>query len=471
MIWPFKEFADQLALISSEGVSLSYSALERECNTLAAVVGERCLVFSLCTNSSGSVVGYTAFLQNGIVPLLLNSNIDEELLAKLIEIYCPDYLWLPEPMAKAFPRLERSYAKYGYCLLKTGHCRRYALYGQLGLLLTTSGSTGSPKLVRQSYENIQSNARQIAAYLKLTSSERPVTTLPMNYTYGLSIINSHLLVGATVLLTDDSITSRSFWDFMREQKATSFGGVPYTYEILDKMRFFHMPLPDLKTMTQAGGRLKPELHKKFAEYAQESGKRFYIMYGQAEATARMSYLPCEMALEKVGSIGVAIPGGTISLIDESGNKITSPSTAGELVYEGPNVTLGYAEHGDDLSRGDERHGRLATGDMAVFDSDGYFFICGRKKRFLKIFGNRVNLDDIDCLVQTHFEGVDCASTGKDDRLTVFVDRDGLDDQIKGFLSEKTRLHISAFSVRRIEAIPRNDAGKVLYSALEKLADK
>ena len=287
----------------------------------------------------------------------------------------------------------------------------------------------------------------------------------MNYTYGLSIVNSHVLKGATILLTEHPIVSKAFWDFMKQEKATSFGGVPYTYEMLKRVKFFKMDLPDLKTFTQAGGKLSPELHKEFAEYAMEHGKHFVVMYGQTEATARMAYLPYEMALKKYGSMGVAIPGGKFSLIDVDGNAIEEPEVVGELVYEGDNVTLGYAECGQDLIKGDERQGRLETGDMAKRDADGYYFIVGRKKRFLKLFGNRINLDEIDRMVKSAFENVDCASTGTDEMMNVYITDAAYVTQVEELIAERTHINNRAFTVKVIDQIPRNEAGKTLYKDL------
>ena len=334
------------------------------------------------------------------------------------------------------------------------------------MCLTTSGSTGSPKFVRQSYTNILDNAQSIVKYLELDESERPITTLPMNYTYGLSIINSHLLAGATILVTEKTLMQKEFWSFFREEEATSFGGVPYTYEMLDKLRFYRMNLPSLRTMTQAGGKILPELHEKFANYAKEHGKRFVVMYGQCEATARMGYLPYEKAVEKKGSMGIAIPGGKFYLIDVNGKEVTTPNVTGELVYEGRNVTLGYAECGDDLAKGDERNGILETGDMAQFDEDGYYYIVGRKKRFLKIYGNRVNLDEVDRLIKGAFE-IEAASVGVDDHMYIFVTDEKYREPVKSYIAGKTRLNPAAFKVLFIDEIPKNDSGKTLYKELSK----
>lgn len=468
-MWYFKQFKNRIALISDEGIQLTYEQLQEENDKVANIIQNRCLVFSLCSNTIGSVVGYTAFMRNNIVPVLLNAHLDLELLKNLMDTYCPAYIWIPSDIGEAvvFDELSVVYESMNYILLKTSYEKSYPMIDELGLLLTTSGSTGSPKFVRQTYTNVMTNAEQIAEYLELDETERPVTTLPMNYTYGCSIINSHLLVGATILLTDKTLMGREFWSFMKEQKATSFGGVPYTYEMLDKLRFFRMDLPDLRYMTQAGGKLSPELHKKFAEYAIEKDKKFIVMYGACEATARMGYLPAEKSLDKYGSCGIAIPRGKFYLIDADDKVIEEPEVTGELVYEGANVTLGYAECGDDLIKGDERHGVLQTGDMAKRDKDGFYFIVGRKKRFLKIYGNRVNLDEVDRLIKAQFNFMECASTGVDDHMYIFVTDNSVVEDVRKFISEKTRLNPTAFKVIKIDEIPKNDAGKTLYKELSK----
>lgn len=461
----FGDFGDRLAAVSAEGNSVTYAELAVFAKKIGELVPARSLVFSLCRNVIGSMAGYLGFLNNRIVPLMLDANINEVLLSNLTEIYCPQYLWVPEDLAEKYASMEMLYEAYGYKLFKTGFSTKYPLYEDLALLLTTSGSTGSPKLVRQSYANIQSNAKAIVRYLEITEQERPVTTLPMNYTYGLSVVNSHVLAGATILLTEHPIVSKAFWDFMKEERATSFGGVPYTYEMLKRVKFFRMDLPYLKTFTQAGGKLSPELHKEFAEYALEKDKRFVVMYGQTEATARMAYLPYDMALKKYGSMGIAIPGGKFTLVDVDGNAITEPELVGELVYEGDNVTLGYAECGADLQKGDERGGRLETGDMAKQDADGYYYIVGRKKRFLKLFGNRVNLDEIDRMVKGAFEDVDCASTGTDELMKVYITNVAYVNQVENLIEERTHINNRVFEVQVIDKIPRNEAGKTLYKDL------
>lgn len=466
-MWNFAKYADNLAVIDDRGRKTTYAELDCYGKELIAHISSRCLVFCLCENTLGSLVGYTAFLNHNIVPLMLDSHLDKELLKHFIEEYKPDYIWLSSTQSAEIKGKE-IFSSWNYSLIKTENSHVYPLYDELALLLTTSGSTGSPKFVRQSYKNIESNTKSIVEYLHLTAEERPITVLPMNYTFGLSVINTHLMVGATLLLTDKTIMQRDFWDFMNANEATSFSGVPYTYEMLNKLMFFRRQLPHLHTMTQAGGKLLPELHKKFAEWAEGQGKNFVVMYGSAEATARMGYLPPEISLEKWGCMGKAIPGGKFMLIDAEGKEITTTETVGELVYEGDNVTLGYALCGADLAKGDENNGHLSTGDMAKVDADGIYTIVGRKKRFLKIFGNRVGLDETERLIKSCFADMECACAGVDDEMHVYITDKDKCSTIRSFLAEKTKLNPTAFHVQCVNCIPKNGSGKTLYQELEKL---
>ncbi|MBQ3818963.1 AMP-binding protein [bacterium] len=466
-MWKLNNFKNNIAVITENGKNISYGELDLYCKKLTDNIKNRCLVFNLCKNEIGSLVGYIGFLNARIVPLMLKADLEYELFHNLLETYKPAYIWLPKEQAKDY-NFENVYEDLDYALLKTNFKESYPLNDDLALLLTTSGSTGSPKLVRQSYKNIEANTKSIVEYLHLDETERAITTLPMNYTYGISIINTHLWVGASLMLTDKGLMQKEFWEQFKSYEATSFGGVPYTYEMLFRLRFFRMDLPSLRYMTQAGGKLSPELHEKFAQWAKENNKKFIVMYGQTEATARMSYLPAEMSLEKYGSMGIAIPGGKFSLIDVDGNEITEPETVGELVYVGDNVTLGYATQGDDLIKGDERFGKLVTGDMAKFDKDGFFYIVGRKKRFLKIYGNRVNLDETERLIKAHFTDMECACAGIDDHMEIFITNSDSKNDVINFIADKTGLNRAAFTVNCVNEIPKNEAGKTLYKELGKI---
>lgn len=464
----FRFHDNQTLAISPCGGSFTGADLHTAAGTLASVTESRSLVFALCTNTVGSLGGYLSFLQNKVVPVMLDAAMDRDLLQQLVDTYRPDSVW--SPAAQAAEGLFRDWTVkteiYGYCLLENPQplSKRQELHPELALLLTTSGSTGSPKLVRLTYGNLLSNAESIANYLDITAIERPITSLPMHYSYGLSVINSHLLRGATILLTPRSIMEAEFWAFFREQGATSIAGVPYTYQMLKRLRLQRMELPTLKTLTQAGGKLGAELVREFAEWAEDTGRHFIVMYGQTEATARMSYLPWPRELDKSGSIGIAIPEGAFALIDTEGEEITVPDTPGELIYRGPNVSMGYAETAEDLSKGDENGGVLRTGDVAQFDADGYLYIVGRLKRFIKIFGNRVNLDQAEQIAKALTP--DCACTGVDDKLTVHVIDASLSDAMRAHMAGKLGLHPSAIRINIVFGIPKNSSGKVQYAALE-----
>lgn len=460
----YVDFNDDIAIIDDKNKSYSYGDIYLKINLLKNHLSPG-LVFCFCKNTIGSIVGYLTFIENNIVPVMIDVEKDNETIDKLIEIYNPNYLWVPVEISEFYSnRGKNLFTILGYSLIAI-HNNDLNLNKDLALLLPTSGSTGSPKLVRLSNKNLISNALSIANYLDITSDERPVTSLPMHYSYGLSVINSHLIKGATILLTEYSVMQKEFWGFTKEYGATSISGVPYTYEMLKRLRVFRMDLRDLKTFTQAGGKLNAKLVKEYVEESIQHKKQFIVMYGQTEATARMSYLPFDRAKDKNDSIGIAIPGGSFKLVDK-GNEVEEPDIDGELVYYGPNVSLGYAESVSDLSKGDENNGVLYTGDIARKDKEGYFYITGRMKRFVKVYGNRVNLDAIEQMLKPI--SLLSACVGIDDLITIFTPEIEKALEMRNHLSIKTGINVRAFSVRHISQIPKNSSGKIQYSDLMQL---
>lgn len=321
----------------------------------------------------------------------------------------------------------------------------------LGLLLATSGSTGNPKLVRLSRQAVLSNAGAIATALSIGPGEIAPTSLPLHYSYGLSVLNSHLIAGGSVVLTEAGLLERSFWADLHAHDCTSLAAVPYQYSMMRRIRFDRSKYPALTTLTQAGGRLAPELADEFAAQVE----RFYVMYGQTEATARMAVLPPDRLAGKPGSVGVAVPGGSLEIDD------------GEIVYRGPNVMMGYAERADDLARGDDLGGVLRTGDLGQLDDEGFLQVTGRLRRIAKVFGTRVNLDDVERMLR----GLGpVAVTSGDDRVTVWTE--ALDAAARVRLARRLgaelRLHWSGFDMRHIDHLPLLATGKVDYRKLESL---
>ncbi len=415
-------YIDRTACIDDEGREYTYGQIWDMGDELTE--GARGVVMLECSNDAESLARYLALLRRRCPVILISKTLDTEAKAVLRATYEGDYETNPE----------------------------------LGLLLSTSGSMGDRKLVRLSYENLQANCDSIVKYLGITADERPITTLPMEYTYGLSVIHTHLAAGATIILTNRSLFQREFWEMAEKYEATSMAGVPYTYEMFERLRLTEMNLPHLKTLTQAGGHLHEDLQWKYGKWAAETGRRLFVMYGQTEATARMSYIPPEKCLEKIGSIGIPVPGGSMYIADD-----------GELVYLGANVSMGYATKREDLALGDENGGLLKTGDMARMDDEGYFYITGRKKRFVKVQGRRISLDKVEEDLQEAFACDEIVCMGSDDDgITVYTSsRETADreDEIAAMFMEKWLVRPRLVRVRYINKIPRNDSGKVLYSKL------
>lgn len=460
------KYRNKTAVTTEKGNKMTYAQLKEDAESIVAEMEPRKFTFCLCENTIGSFVGYVAFMTHNVPTVLLDASKDSRVIGSLIDHYKPTYIWKPKNNHIDIADLTDVILTYeDYELVKTKF-DGYEIHPDVLLCLTTSGTTGSPKFVKLTEDNLRSNAESIADYLKITEKERAITSLPMYYSFGMSVINSHLIKGATLLLTDKAVIQREFLTFLKEGKATSIAGVPYTYEMLRRLRFLKMDLPELKTMIQAGGKLNANIVKEYVNAAQASGKEFIVMYGQTEAAPRMSYLPFDKALEKYASIGIAIPGGKLSLRDVNDQEITTIDTDGELIYKGPNVCMGYAECIEDLAKGDENHGVLHTGDVARFDSDGYFYITGRMKRFVKVWGNRCNLDATEQLVKAITTS--CACVGVDDKITVFVTESGLDEKIKNYLIDKTGLNIRAFDVKVIDAIPTLPSGKLDYQTMQNM---
>jgi len=399
---------------------LSYQALAQACQrfsaNLASKAGcaelpQRQLIFLLAGNNVPSLVAYLACLQQRHAIMLLDENINSYQLDKLKQAYNPHIIVAEE----------QGEAKITPC-----HRSEIPLDEQLALLLSTSGSTGSPKQVALSQANLHSNAQSICAYLPIQSDHTTITTLPMNYSYGLSVINSHLLAGACVFLNQASVVDRAFWQTLETQQINSIAGVPYSWEMLLRLGITKKELPFLHYFTQAGGKLAPKRIQMLNDYAQAKNKSFFIMYGQTEATARMAYLAPEHVADKSESIGQAIPGGTLQLFNEQGELIKSANQEGELVYSGDNVMLGYAEQQADLAKFTPQT-RLATGDLAYFDAQGDFFITGRKKRFIKIHGLRVSLDEVENLLREN--QLEAHAVGEDNALRVAITQSSLTTQV------------------------------------------
>ena len=449
------------------GLVWSYSRLAEKAAEFGRWMAAQCdgksLAFVFCRNRPGSVLAYLGTIDSGHAVALLDDSLAPAFKSRLIELYEPDFLFSTEPDSDTGPvksncRAVRTPFDDLFCWRRET-APGPAIHPDLALLLSTSGSTGSPKFVRLTRANVESNACSIVRALRIDASQRPVTSLPIHYSYGLSVLNSHLLAGATVVLTEEAVTLEPFWAIVREQRCTSFAGVPYTYEILRRLDIDAMNVPELRIMTQAGGKLNPALVSLFHEKIARRNGLFYVMYGQTEATARITVLPPEDLPAFSSSCGKAIPGGAIA--------IERPGVTGEVVYRGPNVMMGYAMCRQDLALGDVQCGELRTGDIGYLDPEGRLYISGRNKRDAKVFGLRLNMDEIEQMLRVH--GPTAVLEDKD-RLLIFCEH-GNDQQhadLARDLARELRLHTTAFQFRNIERLPLTPNGKIDYQQLRSL---
>lgn len=423
-----------------------------------------CLI--VAGNNAAVLISYLSVIEHNIPTLLINTPKNIIDIFPIINSYKPKYIFLSSKDSKNDNikniTLKQIYSIFDYTLIETSFEVDYDINKNLSILLTTSGTTGTNKYVRLSKENILSNASSIIEYLNISDKDRVITTLPFNYSYGLSIINTHILSGASIVLSDYSIIQREFWQLLQEKNVNTFGGVPYTYEMIQKLRFEKINTKNISYLTQAGGRLNTKLSSYFLEECSKKNIQFYKMYGQTEATARISYLEPKYLYDKIDSIGKSIPHGELFIVDENNNCLNNNET-GELLYKGSNVCLGYAENCYDLYKGDENKGILYTGDIGYYDNDGFFYITGRKKRFLKVFGNRVNLDELENTLNNN--GCLCACSGEDDKIKIFVCSENDKNKAWLLLKDILDMHPSGYSVKIIKEIPRNSSGKIQYNLL------
>lgn len=446
---------DRSALLSADE-TLTYRDLAGRVEAMGRRLGAtRRLVVLPGGNDADTVVAYLACLAGGH-PVLLVPGGDDPGTDRLVEAYDPDVVF-----ARNGTDLVLQERRVG---------TRHHLHPDLALLLSTSGSTGSPKLVRLSPTNLQANAASIADVLGIRDTDRAVTTLPLHYCYGLSVLHSHLLRGAALVLTDLSVVDACFWQLFRRHRASTIAGVPYTFELLDRVGFADMDLPHLRYVTQAGGRMAPERVRRYAQLGQRHGWDLFVMYGQTEATARMAVLPPELASAHPYAVGVAVPGGALRLEPLAGEE--SDAGVGELVYTGANVMLGYAEAPADLALGRTVR-ELRTGDLARRTSEGLYEVVGRRSRFAKVLGLRIDLARVEAALADLGREVSCVDGGGS--LVVAVDGhpgapgEGERVRLRAAGARASGLPLRAVGLLVLDRLPRLASGKLDHPGLQALA--
>ena len=463
-MWSFSHLGDKPAITDEAGQYASFRQLDLLSAKLSSILQPRSVTLVFSENRLGAVAGMISLLGSGAVPLLVDLNHAMQFSALLMAKWKPTYLFVPQEIKKIFPYKEILNI-FDYTLMETGLISDGGLHPDLALLLPTSGSTGSAKVVRLSYKNLEANIASIIDYLGITCHDKAITSLPVHFAYGLSVMMTHLFAGGEVIVTRKSPVETTFWQLVNKHGITSLNGVPFSYSLFQRLKFFDKDFPTIHSLTQAGGALPEPLHEFFACKCSETGRRFFAMYGQTEATSRISYLHPDDSLRKTGSIGKAIPGGRIELIADDGTLVTTPGIQGNLIYYGANVCMGYATSVSDLMLPDVNNGVLHTGDLATFDKEGFYTITGRKSRLVKIYGQRVSLDEIEKIIALAFPEIPCACTGTDDRITVIVQGESPNNEIKSYLSGITHIRSSILKVLSVPIIPRTKTGKTDYVAI------
>ncbi|MGZ4055043.1 MAG: AMP-binding protein [Bacteroidia bacterium] len=420
-------------------------------------INDKSVSFLYTDNSISSIAAFWNFYSSKSVIVLLSNQLHDSLKVQLEEIYLPEYIFdLNRAAIKNYISVQIDqliFHKRNNCFLNKN------IHPDVKILLSTSGTTGSPKFVKLSDENFYQNALSIIDYLPINKNDVTPLNLSINYSYGLSILTTNSIAGGQIICSLDDILNKTFWENFEKYGFTSLAGVPYTYEVLNRIGFTQKKHPTLKYLTQAGGKLSNKLISLFADFSTNNSIPLYIMYGQTEATARMSYLQPDMISNKLGSIGKPIKNGAFSIEKDTN----------ELMYSGPNIFGGYAECINDLSTFDINT-KLRTGDVAKVDEQGYYYITGRIKRFAKILGSRINLDELEAQLKDNFDNITFICLGLNDKSIFigFTDPDLSDNEIREYIKDKFKIHHSFIKIKFIEHLPLTANGKINYSELSRL---
>lgn len=460
-------FKKNNALIGDNGIFLKYSEIIDHSKKIKKKIKKnKTFILLISENTIGSILFYISSMINNHVIIFIDSKSKLKDIRSIEKTYRPAYIVAPDNWIK-----KNNKKKYKICLglfettmVKTKY-RDIKINKNLAMLLPTSGSLGSKKYVRISKKNIESNTIAIIKYLKINSQDKAITNMPFNYSYMLSILNTHLYSGASLYVTQNSMLQKSFWDFFKANKITSINGVPYIYEILLKLGLKNVYHSKLKYFTQAGGKLEIKLIKKIFSFTNKKMIKFFTMYGQTEASPRMTYL-LHKSKKKLGSIGKTLDKSKIWLVDENEKKINQQNVSGELVFKGEGVSMGYANNYKDLNKGDENKKILKTGDLAYYDKDNFFYITGRKKRITKIFGNRFNLDEIEKKMSQ--KGYKIACKEVNNFFVVFFENKTYVKTVIDQLSNITNQNKIAFKSCWIKNFPRTASGKINYAELNEI---
>ncbi len=410
-------------LVGNESITFRelYSSSVNMASYLQREIGIKKKVLLISANNLLFIKAYLAIIKSGNICVPLDPGIERSNFSYILDITNPDFAFITKDIDKKLPIGELrhlfpdSVSDSEVSGLPWGDDQENKDENECCEIIFTSGSTGKPKGVMISHRNIMANTASILAYLNIRSDDRMLVVLPFFYCYGLSLLHTHLRAGASIVLNNSFIFIGKVIKDLKELQCTGFAGVPSHYQILLRKSetFRKTSFPHLRYVTQAGGGLATVFIDEFRELFPEV--KFYVMYGQTEATARLSYLPPELYEEKKGSIGRGIPGVELHIVNETGEML-QPGEMGELIAKGDNIMIGYYK---DLSNSGSviKDGWLYTGDLGFIDSDGFIFLNARRSDLIKIGGKRVSVKEIEMVILQLPHIIDCSLKRVTDVLT------------------------------------------------------
>ena len=464
----FKKNKNKVALITENGRKFKFKdILELEKN-FEKKIEKKQLILILAGNSTGSILFYILSILNENKIMLVDENLNYREISQIIELYQPNYIVLKTKKNTLRRKLKPILKLFDCSIIKTNF-RIHNLNKNLLLLLPTSGSTGGSKFVQLSKKNIISNTRSIVKYLKINSKDRAVTNMPYYYSYMLSILNSHLISGGSIYVSDKTILEKKFWIEFKRKKITSFNGVPYIWEMLDRIGKEKIYTKNLRYVTQAGGKLDKILANNFYQLCKLKKKDMYIMYGQTEASPRIAYIKNENIVYHQGSIGKPIYGVKMWIENQKSKKILKPYKIGQIFVSGNNVMIGYSSSIKDLKNtviSNSKFKKLNTGDVGYFNQNGFFYITGRSNRIIKLYGNRVDLDEIETKLNNYNLNIICIN--KNNNLVIFYTKKVIKKKIENKLYEIIKLNTSRVKFIKIDKIPLTKNKKTNYKKLLEL---
>lgn len=459
----FVKFKKNVALLNNDQ-KITYGDLLKSNTNFKKKIKKKSSFFIILDNSIYCIHKYINIISNKHLAILADDKTNLKDIDKLIYTYKPNYIisnkiWLSKTNIKNLKLIEDD---ENYVFISTNF-KFSKIHKNLSLLLPTSGSMASLKYAKLTDQNLKFNSDKIKDYLNINTKDRSITSMQPSYSFMLSIIHSHIDNGASLYVTKESLLQKKFWEELKIKRITSFSGVPFMFELLLKLGLEKIKTNSIRVLTQAGGNLDKNIKLKIISFCKRNKLKFITMYGQTEASPRISYLDWKKALSKNGSIGKNISDTKMWLVDTNYKKINSPYIEGEIIFKGKNVFGGYAYGYKDLNKIDKSN-LLKTGDLAYFDKEGFYFITGRKSKFAKVYGVRINLEELEQNLKIRkFES---ACLNYKNHIIIFVKKDENKKKLLDLCSKITGQNISIFKIKKIESFPRTSSGKISYQNLK-----